>query len=110
VATVHDFAPAAHAFVHMARHIFAAPIPSALGGTASSHLYFRQCLLHQSSPGQQRAIRVWNRLAWPLDRFRMHYRYECGTRGPALHLARLRHVAGILRRRLGWRTGHEARI
>jgi Uncharacterised nucleotidyltransferase len=110
VATAHDFAPATHAFLHMARHIFAAPIPSALGRTPWADWYLRQCLRHYSSLAPQRTIQAWNRLAWPFDRFRMHYRYECGTRGPALHLARFRHVAGILRRRLGWWASHEVEL
>jgi Uncharacterised nucleotidyltransferase len=110
VAEGHDFAPATHAFLHMARRIFSVPVPPILGRTPRAYWYLQQSLLYQSLPAAQRTIRAWNRLAWPLDRFRMHYRYRCGTRGLALHLARIHHATGVLRRRLGWWANYEAEL
>ena len=100
VAEAHGFAPAAHAFFHMARRLFNVPVPPALGRTARAHWYLQQSLLCQSLPAAQRVLRAWNRLAWPLDRFRMHYRYGCGTRGLGLDLARVHHAARVLHRHL----------
>jgi hypothetical protein len=109
VAEAHDFSLATHAFFHMARRIVDVPVPPILGRTPGADRYLQQSLLHQSLPAAQRTIRAWNRLAWPLDRFRMHYRYRCGTRGLSLHLARIHHAASIFRRRLGW-ANYEAEL
>ena len=101
-ADAHDFSPATDVLLHMARQLFTVPVPSALGRTPRAHRYLQHSLPRAPFPAAHLTVRAWNRLAWPLDRFRMHYRYGCGTRGLALHLARVHHAAAALCRRLEW--------
>lgn len=105
-AELHRFCRSARAFLHMAHRILAVPVPALLRETRLSRHHLRRCLMQLALPPLEQAARSWTYLAWPFDRFRMDYRYGCGTRGLGLHTTRLKHAAGILTRHnplLHWR-------
>jgi hypothetical protein len=97
-AQFYDFEAPAQAFLHQAHRILDVPLPASLRETPTSRRYLRRCLLQLAMPPFDRAIQAWTYVTWPFDHFRMDYRYGCGLHGPGLHLARMRHAAGILAR------------
>jgi hypothetical protein len=97
-AELYRFGASARAFLHLAHRLLAVPVPASLRESRMSRRYLRRCLWQLAMPSFNRAVQAWTYTTWPFDHFRMDYRYGCGLRGPSLHLARMRHAAGILAR------------
>ena len=94
----HQLEAEAGAWGFLARRILSAPVPTRLyrGRRARAHLI--RSFLQLFCPQFDFAVRWYAAIVWPLNRFRMDYRYGCGIDGLSLLGARVRHIAGVIAR------------
>jgi hypothetical protein len=95
----HGFAAECSAWGYMAHRLLEVPVPAYLLRAGNPRQHLRRCLQQLSFPALDRIVRSRAALTWPFNRFRMDYRYNCGTSGGALLTTRIRHLTSILMRR-----------
>jgi hypothetical protein len=95
-AAAHGFINEAAAWGLQARCFLNAPVPSDLYQGIRAHAHLMRALLQLSRSRPDFTARHRATTAWTLNRFRMDYRYGCGTGGLSLQSARIRHVLGTL--------------
>jgi hypothetical protein len=100
--SAHRFCAETAAWSVMAHRLLDVSIPDCIRRGRMARRHVRRCLLQLSFPPLDHLMRSYAAITWPFNRFRMDYRYKCGTEGLVLLTARIGHVAAILARRSAW--------